>query len=167
MNLLFDLDPYVGTGPLDMFPIFLKRTADVRVPRLSVVFRRLVRLGCFPACWRQANVTRIPKGAPSSSVANYGPIVTTSVLSKVFEGLVSARLGRLMESSGVLPTIKFAYRDGLGTCACPIHCRVHWRVGRRLGSSRLISVQPFIGSTIRAFSITSALWVLKVPCCLY
>ena len=85
-------------------------------PRLSIVFRRLVRLGSFPACWRQANVTSIPKGPPSSSVANYRPISITSVLSKVFERLVSARLGRFMESSGVLPTTQFAYRKGLGTC---------------------------------------------------
>ena len=64
-----DLDPYGGTDPLGMFPLFLKRT-DVMAPRLSVVFRGLVRLGSFSACWRQANVTPIPKGPPSSSVAN-------------------------------------------------------------------------------------------------
>ena len=70
-RLLLDLDPYGGTDPLGMFPLFLKRTADVMAPRLSAVFRRLVRLGSFPACWRQANATPIPKGPPSSSVANY------------------------------------------------------------------------------------------------
>ena len=59
------------------FPLFLKRTADVMAPRLSVVFRRLVRLGSFSACWRQANVTPIPKRPPSSSVANYRPIFIT------------------------------------------------------------------------------------------
>ena len=32
--LLLDLDPYGGTDPLGMFPIFLKRT-DVMGPRLS------------------------------------------------------------------------------------------------------------------------------------
>ena len=53
-RLLLDLDPYGGTDPLGMFHIFLKRTAYVMAPRLSVVFRRLVRLGSFPACWRQA-----------------------------------------------------------------------------------------------------------------
>ena len=99
-----------------MFPLSLKRTADVLAPRLSVVFRWLVRLGSFPACWRQANVTPIPKGPPSSSVANYRPISITSVLSKVFVRLVSFRLGRFMERSGVLPTTQFAYRKGLGTC---------------------------------------------------
>ena len=59
-RLLLDLDPYGGTDPLDMFPLFLKITADVMAPHLSVVFRRLVRLGSFPAYWRQANVTPIP-----------------------------------------------------------------------------------------------------------
>ena len=49
-RLLLDLDPYGSSDPLGMFPLFLKRTADVMGPRLSVVFRRLVRLGSFPAC---------------------------------------------------------------------------------------------------------------------
>ena len=43
--------------------------------------------------WRQASVTAIPKGPPSSSVANYRPISITSVLYKMFERLVSVRLG--------------------------------------------------------------------------
>ena len=30
-RLLLDLDPYGGTDPLGMFPLFLKRTADVMV----------------------------------------------------------------------------------------------------------------------------------------
>ena len=74
-----------------LFPLIPKRTVDVLAPRLSVVFRWLLRLGSFPTCWRQANVTPIPKDPPSSSVANYRPISITSVLSKVFERLVSVR----------------------------------------------------------------------------
>ena len=84
--------------------------------RLSVVFRRFVRLVSFMACWRHVNVTSIPKGPPSYSVENYLLISITSLLSKVFEHLVSARLGRFMERSGVLPTIQFAYRKCLDTC---------------------------------------------------
>ena len=69
-------------------------------PRLSVVFRRLVRLGSFLACWRQANVTPIPKGPLPSSVVNYRRISITSVMSKVFEHLVSVCLLWFMERSG-------------------------------------------------------------------
>ena len=114
-RLLFDLDHYGGSDPLGMFHLFLLRTADVQAPRLIVVWR-LVRLGSFPACCRQANVAPIPNGPPSSSVANYRPISITSVSSKVFERLVSVRLGRFVERKGVLPTTQFAYRNGLGTC---------------------------------------------------
>ena len=89
---MVDLYSYGGTDPLGRFPHFLMSTADVMAPHLSVVFRRLVRLGNFPACWRHANVTPIPKGPPSSSDANYRLIYITSVLSKVFERLVSVRL---------------------------------------------------------------------------
>ena len=73
-------------------------------PRLSVVFRGLVRLVSFPPWWRQAYVNPIPKDPPSSSVANYRTISRTSVLSKVFELLVPVRLGRFMERNGMLPT---------------------------------------------------------------
>ena len=85
-------------------------------PRLSVVFRLLVRVGSFTACWRQANVTPTPKGPPSSSVANYRPISISSVLSEVLERLVSVGFGRFMERIGVLPTNQFAYWKGLGIC---------------------------------------------------
>ena len=98
-RLLLDFSTYGDTDPLGMFPHFLKRTADVMALRLSVVFGRLVHLCSFPACWRQANVTPITKGPPSSSVANW-PIAITSVLSKMFERLVSVRLGRFMGRSG-------------------------------------------------------------------
>ena len=114
--LLLNLDSYGGTDPLGMFLLFLKKTAVVLAPRLAVVFRRLLRLGSRPVCWRVANVTPIPKGPPSSSASNYTPIFLTPILSKVFDRLVSVRLGRFMEVRGVLPTTQFAYRKRLGTC---------------------------------------------------
>ena len=50
---LLDLDPHGGINLLGMFPFFLKRT-DVQA--LSVVFRRLLHLGSFTACWREVNI---------------------------------------------------------------------------------------------------------------
>ena len=66
--------------------VFL-RTAGVMATCHSVVFRRLVHLGSFSACWWHENVTTIPKGPPPSSVANYRLVSITSVLSKMFQRL--------------------------------------------------------------------------------
>ena len=64
---------------------------------------------------------------PSSSIVNYRPISITTALSKVFERLLSVRLGRFMDGSGVFPTTKFAYRKGLGTYdeLLPVLCMPH------------------------------------------
>ena len=86
------------------FPLFPNGNADVLATHQSVAFRRLVRVGSFPAGWRDANVTPIPMGPASSSVANYGQISITSVLSKAFEHLLSILFGRFMERCGVHPT---------------------------------------------------------------
>ena len=51
-HLVLDVDPYGGTDPLGMFPLFLKLTADGMASRLSIVFRQLDRVGSFPACKR-------------------------------------------------------------------------------------------------------------------
>ena len=162
--------PYGGTDPLGMFPLFLKRTADVMAPGLSEVFRRLVSLGSFPACWRQANVTTIPKGPPSSSVANYRPISITSVLPKVFERLVSVRLGRFMEHSGVFPTTQFAYRKGLGTCDALLCVSQTLQSALDNGQeARKSCTDPTSAAFDRVnhLGISSALWLLEVLSCLY
>ena len=141
-----DLDPYGVSDTLSKFLLFLKRTDDVLALSLVYSDSAVCSFVCvvFSACWRQANVTPIPSGPLSSSVANYRSTSLTSVLSYVFESLVSIRLGLIMERSGVLPTTKFGNRKVLGTCnalcACPQQCKMDRRVGRKLGSCRLFSV---------------------------
>ena len=78
--------------------------------------------------------------------------------------LVSIRLARFMEHSGVLPTTQFAYRKGLGTCDALL-CGSHTlqsglESGQEARIAQIISVQTLIGTTIRAFSISCALRVL-------
>ena len=80
------------------------KIALLKLLMLNVVFWRLLCLGSFPACWRLANITPIPKGPPSSSVANYQPILKNISVVKVVCVFLSARLGRFMAISGVLPT---------------------------------------------------------------
>ena len=110
---LLELDTYRGVDPLDMFPLFLKKVADIIAPKLSVIFRWLIRLRSFPECWRSAKVIAIPKGAPSPDKENYRPISITPILSMVYEKLVSHKLSSFCEKDGLMPAAQCAYRKSL------------------------------------------------------
>ena len=93
------------------------------------------------------------------------------MLSKVFERLLSIRIGRFMERSGVLPTAQFAYLKGLGTSAALL-CVTHTLQSalKRGREARIVEIDfraVLIGSTISELSISSVLWVLEVLFCLY
>ena len=115
-RLLKDLDSHGGVDPLGYFPLFFKESAVVLAPKLSRIFRRLLREGQFPPEWRTADITPLPKGPLSSIVSGYRPISITPVLSKVYERLISSRLASFMESSNLFPPHQYSYRKGLGTC---------------------------------------------------
>ena len=92
LRLLLGLDTYNSVDPLGVVPIFLKMVADIIIPKISIIFHRLIRRGSFLECWRSANVTDIPQGAPSPDRDSYHPISKTPILSKVYEKLVSHNL---------------------------------------------------------------------------
>ena len=158
------LGSYGGSDPFGMFPHFRKRTGDVMAPGLCIVVQRFVRLGI---------ISRLSGDRPMSLQFRkvHGPALLPitdrfpSVLSKVFVRQVSVRPRQFIKLCGVLPTIQFAYQKDLGTWDALL-CVSH-RVGRKLGSHRLLSVQPLRRSNIKGFSISSALWVLEILCCLY
>ena len=47
---LLDLDPYDGNDSDGMFSLFYKQVVWELAPKLAVIFRHLVKGGCFPAC---------------------------------------------------------------------------------------------------------------------
>ena len=121
LRLLLDHDTYRGVDPLDVFPLFLKKVADIICQKLSIIFRKLIRLGSFPECLRSANETAIPKGTASTETeitSGWGispqPISIAPILSMVYEKLVSYKLSSFCEKHGLLPAAQFAYRKGLG-----------------------------------------------------
>ena len=134
------------------------------------MFRRLVPASQLPGLLETGQCHPYSKGPPSSSDANYRPISINLyclrclsawcrfVLDDLWNAVVSFQPPSLLIGKVWVPVMHF--------CACRIHCKVHWRVASRLGSSRLISAQPLMGATIMVFCISSVLWVFEVLCCL-
>ena len=45
LSLLLDLDTYGGADPFGVFPLFLKMVENIIAPKLSIIFRWLIRRG--------------------------------------------------------------------------------------------------------------------------
>ena len=96
--------------------MFLRNIATPLAPKLAKIFRGLLKVGSFPACWRIADITPIPKGSsPTQFPSDYRPISITPVISKIFERLISRRLYSFIEANDLLPSSQFGFRKGLGT----------------------------------------------------
>ena len=115
LKILQNLDEHGSVDCNGMLPSFFKRFSNLFAPKLAVIYRKLVQLGNFPACWKIASVTPIPKEGSSCQPKDFRPISITPILSKVFERLLCSRLKAYIEAEGILPKTQFGYRSGLGT----------------------------------------------------
>ena len=69
--------------------------------------------GFIPSCWKQAQVSAIPKpGKPSKDPTSYRPISLTPHCCKLFERLVSNRLDYFIERQNILPDCQTGFRRG-------------------------------------------------------
>ena len=116
-RLMLNLDPYGGSGPDGIFALFFIKTAHFLAPKISVIFRKLTRVGKFSLCWRRANITSTSKSATAGSCpSDYRPISITPILSKIFEHLLAKHLNAFAEVNNLFPNQQLGFRKGLGAC---------------------------------------------------
>ena len=116
-KLLLELDPYGGAQPDDIFPSFFVKTANYLAPNISIVLRKLVRIGGFSMCWRIRNITPVPKSSSANSCpSDFCPITMTTVSSKIFGRLLAKCLNDFAEKKNFFPHLQFGFRKDLGTC---------------------------------------------------
>ena len=51
LKYMSDLDTFGGNDPSGMFQMFLKEIFSLITPKVSVIFRSLIRQRWFPVCW--------------------------------------------------------------------------------------------------------------------
>ena len=78
---------------------------------LAELFNKCLKESCFPDCWKVSSVVPVFKNVGERSTAkNCRPVSLLSVVSKVFEKLVSNRIVDHLEKCGLF----FDFQYGLG-----------------------------------------------------
>lgn len=99
----------------DKMPIHLFKFFSPNILLFLVIFfNHLIARSHFPAIWRHAIITPIPKvGKDSSYVNNWRPISQLDTISKLFEKIIDIRLSRSL--GGILPDFQFGFSAAKST----------------------------------------------------
>ncbi|XP_040077804.1 uncharacterized protein LOC120849653 [Ixodes scapularis] len=90
------LKPSQGAGPDGVHPMLLKACSERLSTVLARLFANFLQAGSVPSQWKLARVTPVHKGngSPTSSVASYRPISSTSVVCRTMERILKGAVQR-------------------------------------------------------------------------
>ena len=115
-KVITNLDSSKVFGP-DFIPVVVLKNCE---PELSYIlvkfFKKCLKESCFPDCWKVSLVVSIFKNVGERSTAkNYQPVSLLSVVSKVFEKLVSNRIVDHLEKCGLFSDFQYDFRSPRST----------------------------------------------------
>ena len=92
-NIITNLDSSKASGP-NCYPVVVLKTFEPEFSyKLAEVFNMCLKDSCFADCWKVSSVVLAFKNVGERSTANNCcPVTFLSVVSKVFEKLVSNRI---------------------------------------------------------------------------
>ena len=89
LKKLKSLDPHKAPGPDDIPNWILRDYAEILAPSVSELLNSSYKQKRLPSCWKQANITPIPKEKPVKDISKQlRPTSLTPVLSKLAEEFV-------------------------------------------------------------------------------
>jgi hypothetical protein len=112
---LLKLEPGKAAGPDEIPPIVIKNLSTELTPALTVLFQQILITGVYPTDWKRANIVPIHKAGSRNDVSNYRPVSLTSVISKVFERLLSSAIHSHLSANGILNKNQHGFRSGYST----------------------------------------------------
>ena len=92
-TVVMNLDLSKASGPDCIAVVVLKNCEPELSYILAELFNKCLKESCFPDCWKVSSVVPVFKNVGERSTAkNYHPVSLLSVVSKVFEKLVSNKI---------------------------------------------------------------------------
>ena len=134
---LLDAKPWKAAGPDGLPGGFLRACGKPAADCLATLFEACLRLGHWPAAFRQAKVAILPKPgkttAQTETPGAYRPIALLSCIGKVLERIIADRLSEAAEAHGLFPDGQFGNRKKRSTEAAVKFVvqdvRAAWRAG--------------------------------------
>ena len=141
-KFLTNLDSSKASGP-DCIPVVVLKNCE---PELSYIlaklFNKCLEESCFPDCWKVSSVVPVFKNLGERSTAkNYHRVSLRSVVSKVFEKLVSNRTVDYLEKCGLFSDFQYGFRSSRSTAdLLTVVSDIIARAFNRSGATRAVAL---------------------------
>ena len=119
-NELKKINASKSTGLVDITARLLKDSAPIITRPLTTLMNRSLSEGSVPSDWKHAVVTPIHKSGLTSDAANYRPISTLPVFSKILERAVHTMVYAYFQENNLLSNHQSGYRPLHSTSTCLI-----------------------------------------------
>ncbi|MCG8096816.1 MAG: hypothetical protein JAZ17_24870 [Candidatus Thiodiazotropha endolucinida] len=114
-SVLKTLELGKASGPDGLNNRILKELAQEISVALCALFNYSLSKGCFPAPWKDANLSPIPKKGDLSLLTNHRPISLLNSVSKLFERLVFKHLFNHLRDNNILTPLQSGFIPGDST----------------------------------------------------
>ena len=104
-----------ASGPDELNPLILKKTAKSISPIIAHIFNHSMKTSTFPSIWKLAHVTPLFKKGDRHNTGNYRPISLLSILSKVLERCVFDQVFEYFTENNIISKVQAAYIKNSGT----------------------------------------------------
>ena len=115
------------TIPPDEIPSYIlqKFSYDLALP-LSIIFNKSIENGLCPIKWKYSFITPIFKKGDPSRRENYRPISITSIISRVFERLITKHIKLFLLKNSLLSKHQFGFMSGKSVELQLLACLNKW-----------------------------------------
>lgn len=114
--------PYKSPGGDGVFPALLQKSLTYTIDTLIEIFKKSLKMGHIPKCWREAIVKFIPKpGKPKYDIPkSFRPISLTAFQLKTLEKIIDNHIRETALQENPLNKAQHAYQKGKG-CESALH----------------------------------------------
>ena len=97
-------------GSDTIWPFMLKEGGPIIAESLLHLFNACWSRSSFPASWNHAIIVPVPKEASARTFDKFRPISLLSIVSKLFESIMNARLQKLADNHAWIPAYQASFR---------------------------------------------------------
>jgi hypothetical protein len=102
-----------SSGADGLPPLVIKECAQFVAPTITDIMNKSLSTGKLPSIWKTVRITPIPKTTNSTSVSNFRPIASSSVLLKIAENILLTNI--LPQLTVSADSFQFAYKKSRST----------------------------------------------------